>query len=423
MIKKYTGLLIVLLVSIQSFAQRNNISPYSFFGIGEETNQKTVEEMSMGQIGTAFNSTYRFTFSNPAALASLRFTSYTIGGQNITLKVDDGKNSGTASTAGLSYLALGFPLGNKAGFSFGLQPNSTVGYSLTREIKDNADNLIALNSYKGEGGTNRVFLGFGYQPHKNINIGAEVAYIFGNIENTLLNRRDNVQFATMHETDASIKGFTAKIGMQYFTKVTDKLTLKTGAVIHLSNKLSTDGNEYLFSLLNAGGGIVNPRDTIVNRSFKNTINSPNKIVLSTGIGAENKWYAGIEYSFRDAIEFTDGVLNKNTSISYGKSNRLSFGGFYTPKFNSITSYWQRVTYRGGFNLKQTGLIVKSKEINDFGISFGVGLPIGQQLSNLNLGFELGKRGEINNDLVKENYINFRLSLTLNDKWFKKRKIY
>jgi hypothetical protein len=108
--------------------------------------------------------------------------------------------------------------------------------------------------------------------------------------------------------------------------------------------------------------------------------------------------------------------------SFDKSNRISLGGFYTPKFNSISSYWQRITYRAGLNLKQTGLVVNNTTINDFGISFGVGLPIGQQLSNVNLGFELGKRGEINNGLVKENYVNFRLSLTLNDRWFKKRKL-
>ena len=67
-------------------------------------------------------------------------------------------------------------------------------------------------------------------------------------------------------------------------------------------------------------------------------------------------------------------------------------------------------------------MVNNTEVNDFGMSFGVGLPMGKQLSNVNLGFELGKRGELNNGLIKENYLNFRLSLTLNDKWFNKRKL-
>ena len=64
-----------------------------------------------------------------------------------------------------------------------------------------------------------------------------------------------------------------------------------------------------------------------------------------------------------------------------------------------------------------------KAIDDFGISFGVGLPLAGQLSNLNIGFELGKRGKVTDGLVRENYYNFRLSLSLADKWFKKREIF
>ena len=42
---------------------------------------------------------------------------------------------------------------------------------------------------------------------------------------------------------------------------------------------------------------------------------------------------------------------------------------------------------------------------------------------LNIGFEFGKRGKVTNGLIQENYINFRLSLSLNDKWFRKLEIF
>ena len=421
MIKKLIGLSLILL-SIQNFAQKNSTSPYSFFGIGEETTLKTVEEVSMGQIGTAFNSTYQISFTNPASLAHLQFTTYTLAVENKALRIDDGKNTDNASTASLSYFAIGIPIGTKAGFSFGLQPNTTVGYSLSEEFKNTQGDLTAINNFKGEGGTNRVFFGLGYKLPKNISIGIEAAYVFGNIENTLLNRRDGVQLATMHKTNSTVKGFTAKVGIQYNTKITDKLTLKAGILANLKNNLSNKGREVLFSLLNTNTGTISPRDTLVDNSFDNTIKKPLNTAISVGVGERNKWYAGVEYSFNDALEFTDGVLNSNTKVSYEKANRISVGGFYTPKINSISSYWQRITYRAGINYKQTGLMVDNTTVNDFGISFGVGLPIGKQLSNLNLGFELGKRGEINNSLIKENYFNFRLGLTLNDRWFIKPKI-
>ena len=62
-------------------------------------------------------------------------------------------------------------------------------------------------------------------------------------------------------------------------------------------------------------------------------------------------------------------------------------------------------------------------IDDFGISFGIGLPVTKQLTNLNVGFEFGKRGKTDKGLVQEKYLNVRLSLSLNDKWFKKREIF
>ena len=80
--------------------------------------------------------------------------------------------------------------------------------------------------------------------------------------------------------------------------------------------------------------------------------------------------------------------------------------------------------------EKTGLMIDAlgnganfTEIDDFGMSFGVGLPVGNQLSNLNLGVEIGKRGKTTQNLVQENYFNLRISLTLNDKWFKKLQIF
>jgi hypothetical protein len=71
--------------------------------------------------------------------------------------------------------------------------------------------------------------------------------------------------------------------------------------------------------------------------------------------------------------------------------------------------------------ENTGLKINDESINEFGISFGVGLPVGKLFSNANLGFEYGKRGTTSQNLVQENFFNFQLSLSLNDRWFVKRK--
>ena len=111
---------------------------------------------------------------------------------------------------------------------------------------------------------------------------------------------------------------------------------------------------------------------------------------------------------------------------------LSISGFSSlgiPKINSISSYWSRVTYRGGLRFEDTGLLVDGSgignnftPIKDFGINVGLGLPFGNRASNINIGLEYGQRGTTDNKLIQENYFNFRLSLSLNDIWFKKRQI-
>ena len=99
----------------------------------------------------------------------------------------------------------------------------------------------------------------------------------------------------------------------------------------------------------------------------------------------DKWYVGVEYENQEAIE-TTGFLNTTSApYKYSESNRISLGGYYLPKINSISSYWDRVTYRAGVRLEKTGLLVDGSatvntnftEVNDFGMSFGLGLPLRQ----------------------------------------------
>ena len=415
MIKKI-AFLVVLLFTLNSFAQKNNISPYSFFGIGETSTLKSINEENMGGIGGAQNNLYQLHFTNPASYASLRLTTYAIAGRNKYLTVEDNNEKQSTSAFSLSYLALGIPIGEKAGAVFGIQPNSKVGYSILNDVSDTQTNL-----FFGEGGTNRVFLGYGHKLPYNFSLGVEGAYVFGNTERKVLNRREGVYLASMHQTVSDITGFNLKAGIQNSSKITKNLTLKTGVTVHFENDLKTKGNEKLFSLLNvADPNLIVDKDEILNRDFNSEINTPLKTIINAGVGT-NRWFAGAEYSFQDPILFKDDVL-QNANIQFTTASKIAIGGFYTPKAESLTNYWQRITYRAGFYSKQLGLKINNTEINDFGMSFGLTLPSKRKLSNINFGFDIGQKGETKNNLVKENYINFRLSLSFTDKWFKKRKL-
>jgi len=418
---------IVLLVSVVGFSQKSNSSSYSFFGIGDKNSSSTVEQLSMGGVGVAMGEVHRLNLSNPASYASLFYTNYSIALENKNIWAKDSNDKQSAAATYLAYLALGIPMGEKSGFSFGLLPNTSVGYSLLSNIYDNDDTLIEVTQYNGEGGTNKVFLGFGYTPFKELSIGLQGNYIFGKIENSIINQLKDVSLSTKYETVSNIKGFSLNAGFIYKTKIKN-LNLHFGGNFELENEIDSDGNEYLYSV--SLGAVESPRDTILNKKSIGVLKSPLKATLGVGIGKDNVWFAGVDYSFQKALELEGGVFNSYSKITYDNYSEIAIGGFYTPKANSITSYWERVSYRAGLKMEKTGLLVDASgngndftAIDDFGISFGVGLPVKNQLSNLNLGFEIGKRGKSDKGLVQENYINFRLSLSFSDKWFNKRQIY
>lgn len=427
MIKKIIVVIITLFISASSFSQINNTSVYSFFGIGDKNNSATTEQLSMAGVGVAFGESHRINLSNPAANAALQFTNYTLGlvSKNSWAKQNGEKQSAAATY--LSYMAMGFNVGEKGGVSFGLLPNSSVGYDLLSINYDDDGNILDVSSFKGEGGTSRVFLGFGYSPVKGLNLGLQGDYVFGKITNSIVNKVVDATLATKYETISNISGFKLNAGFQYTAKVSEFTQVYAGGSFILGNDIEAKEKEYLYTVNPLSTSIA--KDTILNNTNFSNFKNPLKSTVGVGVGRDNKWYAGVDYSFQKAAEFRGSIYN-SPNVKFSDYSKFAVGGFYTPKYNSILSYWNRVTYRAGFYMENSGLMIDGEkngnnfeEVNNIGISFGVGLPVGkQQLSNLNFGFEFGKRGKTESNLVQENFINFRMSLSLNDKWFQKRQI-
>ena len=428
MIKKIIFFLTVV-ITAQSFSQRSTSSPYSYFGVGEEFGTRTVEQISMGSIGAAYSSNRYLNFVNPASLSELRYATYVFGVLNNDLTIKDATTSQSSNSTNLSYFSFAFPITKKMAVVFGMQPTSSVGYSLINTITNDDGDAIEITQFSGSGDVNRIYGGFGFKLFKGFSVGIETDFLFGNIQNNVLNLREGNSLASKNVEDSNVRGASVKIGAQYKTTITKDLNLHMGASFKLSNNLKSTGTENLYSLEIDASGFEAPSDTIFSGPLNANLERPRETILGLGLGKTNKWYAALNYKMQDAIIATGYFDNSAQSFQYGDSNRLSAGGYFIQKINSITSYWQRVTYRAGVKLEKLGLLVNGTSdsnsftsIDDFGISFGLGLPLGNRLSNLNVGFEYGKKGTTSNGLLEENYFNFRLSLSLNDVWFKQRKI-
>ena len=427
MIKKFL-VLFTLLISTSFLAQRTSLSPYSFFGIGEEFSPVTVEQASMGGIGVAFSHYKYLNFTNPAAIANLRYTTYGFGGTHKELKLKSATSTQSSSLTTFNYVGIGFPIGKKAGFGVGIQPVSSVGYELENTILDANGDITELSLFEGNGGVNRIYFNLGFLLFKDLALGAKASFNFGNINNTIIDQRVGLSLGTKYEEITQVRGSAIQLGAQYKKAVKDDLTITAGAAVKLSNEMRVNGDDYLYSVILLGAAQI-PRDTLSTSGISGTFQMPLKSTLGIGIGKTDKWYAGVEYETQDAYQTSGFLSTTNTAFRYGNSNRIGIGGFYIPKINSISSYFDRITYRFGIRMENTGLLVDGSgtnsnfsEIKDFGISFGLGIPL-KRLSTMNVGFEYGKRGTTDNNLIQENYLNLRLSLSLTDvNWFIKRRI-
>jgi hypothetical protein len=415
MIKKIL-LGICLFISGLSWSQEGTASPYSFYGIGDVKFKGAVENRSMGGVSVFSDSTH-INLQNPASYSHLKFTTFTVGANHNNLKLNTTLESEKATRTTIDYLVVAMPVSKKFGASLGLLPFSSVGY----KIQNIADDTSQPSSrYFGEGGVDRFFGGLGYSVNDKLSIGAEVNYNFGNISTNNIEFIPTIQYGTRELNTSKLNGFSFNFGAMYNTKLTKKLTFSGSIAFSPESTLNLNNERNISTVLVLSDFVVIPQeDGIIQRSTTKLI-LPSKLVFGAGIGEVRKWMVGTELTFQQSSNFGN-RFNDIDNVQYENSTKFSLGGYFIPKYNSFNRYLERVTYRAGLNYENTGLIINNESVNNYGITFGLGLPLGGSFSSVNLGFEYGKRGTTNSGLIEENYTNVFISLTLNDKWFVKRK--
>ena len=413
MIKKVV-VSICLLCSLASVAQEGTSSPYSFYGIGDVRFKGTVENRSMGSLSVLPDSIH-LNIQNPAHFASLKLTSFAIGGTYANTKSRTESQEAKARRTSLDYLAIGIPFG-KLGIGYKIR-------KITHTLRPTApfDTIRSvLSKYNGIGGVNKVFFGMGYPLTKEINIGADLQYNFGTIETSSLQYQNELQYGSRENNSSDVRGVNFDFGIAYQTKTSSKHTFFSSLAYTPEAKLTLGNsrNIEVVQLLSSSAVIVVERQEIP--VDDTTIKLPSKLTFGSGYGQVKKWLIGGEVSLIENSVLSN-RFNDIEGSSFENSVRYSLGGFFIPNFNSYSSYYKRIVYRGGLRYENTGLVLQNKSITDFAGTIGLGLPLGGTFTNINIGLEIGKRGTKYYNLVEENYINLSVGLSLSEKWFVKRK--
>jgi hypothetical protein len=316
-------------------------------------------------------------------------------------------------------MAMGFPITKKIYASTGIIPFSNVGYILN----DNQfyTGIGDVNfEYVGSGGINQYYIGASGIPIENLSVGFNFSYLFGSLD-----QRNSVSFPSgqnyLNSTKSDkiiISDIQLNFGAQYSVPIKDDYKLIIGGVYTGKTNLNVRHD-----LLQTNTSTQISDTVLFINDEKNTIVLPQSYGIGFSFSKNNKFTIGADYYQQNWKEAS--FLGVKDSLA--NSNRISAGIEYIPNYRAQNNYFQRVKYRAGFHFGNTYLQLRGIQLNEAGISFGLSLPIPKPANNqlseslININFEIGKRGTLDNNLIKENYALISINLTLQDVWFKKHK--
>jgi len=411
--------IILLLFAAQiTVSQNNTNSPYTRFGYGDISDNNSGEQRAMGGVSIGTRSHYGINTVNPASYSSVDSLTFMfdIGSSVLGSRFSESSTkSHTTFNSNLEYVTMQFPLSKTLGFSLGMLPYSFSGYNFQTTdsiVNVEQDTINYTKSFSGSGGFTQVYTGISVSFFNHISLGVNAYYMFGTIKNSrlLYLGSTNGYSSTNQDNTLIANNFRFRFGAQFYNTFAKKHDVSLGLIYEPQAKLNGSFSQITSGVLT---------DTI-------TPNYEFELPTIYGIGLnytyDKKISIGLDYSFQgwsDAKFFYQSDSLTNSENLYNRS-KVALGLEYMPNPYG-RKFSDRIRYRAGFNMSDSYFKVGGeKPANNFGITFGIGLPLQNSNTVINASFEYGKIGSTS--LIREDYFKFTFNAVFNENWFFKRKL-
>lgn len=417
MYNKKKTLFAILLIIISTLSQAQNSgsnSPYTRFGYGDiNTNTSSINK-SMGGISIGSRTKHNINPGNPASYSSVDTLTFMfdIGAYGKYTTFKSGQQKESAFNGNFDYINLLFPASKNIGISFGINPYSTIGYNFSKTDSIPAtqnplnETYIYNENYEGTGGLNQVYGGISAKIFNQLSLGVNAALIYGNINHYKENVPVSIAgYTSSQKTNLYINDVVFRYGIQYFKTIKNKHDFTIGAIYE--NKSSVNGD---FEFITKGSAIS---DTI---NSKYGFDFPAKFGGGIFYTYNKKLSVGIDYS---SDKWADAKYYGKTD-SLNSTQKIAVGLEYLHNPFS-KNFFGKMKYRAGFNASNS-YIKTPEELNNYAITFGMGIPMKKTSSFINLGFEYGRKGKNTQNMIQEDYFKISISSTFVERWFMKSMI-
>ena len=408
--------LLLFISTLYCYSQRSTYSPYTRYGIGEQTTIANGNKRAIGGIGNGFRMRNYIDSEQPASYTSQDTMSFIldlgIDGIYVNYQTEDLNQE--RFNFYFKHISIGFPLSRWMKSSIGLKPYSYVGYNLLETLSDETNGIEIDYMYSGEGGINQFYIGNAIELGKKLSIGVNFKYLFGSIKHqNQIYTRISESFYTNIETKYTISNVILDYGIQFYNKFGEKIKYTVGLTHNPSFNIKYNYDSLIY---NRNNTLI---DTLV---YSNNIESSFKLPQKLGAGFSFEYNDKITFGFDFIHQDWTGFNFRNPNNYLTKSNEFKIGLAYIPNKYSIKRYSDHIQYRIGAHFTNLNLSINNNHLTDRGISFGIGLPFKNSRDIFNLAFEYGQKGTTSDNLIQENYFITTFNITLYDIWFFKRKI-
>ncbi|GLU45301.1 OmpP1/FadL family transporter [Allomuricauda sp. NBRC 101325] len=406
-------LLFALLMQSVITAQSEGLtsSPYSLYGLGIINQTSIGRANGMGYTGIGLKTDTEINNLNPSNFALIPKNSffYDVGVVGEFNSYSNTGNNESKTTLNFSNLAFAFRIADRLGAGVTLVPYSDVGYTLLGLVSNiEGSNETFESNVNGLGGLNDLSFNVGYGLSDAFRLGIKATLLFGKIEETETFSISGSYFALNETTNYS--GFRLGMGMQF--DVTDKITI--GSTVQLPVTLSGSLTRSVHKTLDGEEINVEDEETDDVSGFK--------LPLEIGFGMSARIIESMTLSADYKKNFWDTTNQSENIGTYANQDIYAFGLEYLKNPRGY-KYWERMRFRAGFNYDNGYLALNNTKIDGYTLTAGIGLPMGRASNSiLNLSYAYGSKGQVQNILVKENFHTLTLNLSLEDLWFKERRI-
>ena len=429
--KKIIGtVLLASLYVAPAIAQSGTNSPYSQYGLGQLSEQTSGFNRGMNGLGLGFREHNQVNYINPASYSSIDSLTFIfdvgLSGQ-VTNFSENGQKK-NANNADFEYAVAAFRASKHLGVSFGIIPFTNIGYNYSISGYLNGDKSTTFtNTYNGSGGMHQIYLGAGWEFVKGLSIGANVSYIWGDIDRSVVNSYSDGYINTLSKYyTATISSYRIDFGLQYTLPLNKKNSLTLGLTYGLGHKLNSDPSCMVISTNTT---------TAVADTTSFTVNNGLEIPTSFGAGLtwnnNNKLKLGADFTYQkwgDTKFPVYKVINDVPSYSlsdeyYSDRYKLTIGGEFC---NNETSrnFIDRIRFRAGASYASSYYKVNGQDGPDeISVSVGFGIPIVNAYNNRSILNISGQwvRSEAPG-MLKENTFRINIGITFNERWFMKWKV-